>query len=73
MSPADVLAARDLIGKYRGEQVLGVHARKRAGGTFLPPRKRGSASAIEASQRQRVVNIGAASSAWTRISRAVFG
>ena len=39
------------------------------GGTFLPPRKRGSASATPATQRQRVMNIGASSSAWTSTSR----
>ena len=38
--------------------------RASCGGTFLPPRKRGSASATPATQRQRVANIGASSSAW---------
>ena len=38
--------------------------RASCGGTFLPPRKRGSASATPATQRQRVMNIGASSSAW---------
>ena len=42
------------------------------GGTFLPPRKRGNASATPATQRQRVPNIGASSSAWMSISRTVF-
>ena len=41
-------------------------------GTFLPPRKRGSASDVPAFQRQRAANIGASSSAWTRTSRTVF-
>ena len=38
--------------------------RASCGGTFLPPRKRGSASATPATQRQRVTNIGASSIAW---------
>ena len=38
--------------------------RTSCGGTFRPPRKRGSASATPATQRQRVMNIGASSSAW---------
>ena len=39
------------------------------GGIFLPPRKRGNASAMPASQRQRTSNIGAAHSACTRTCR----
>ena len=42
------------------------------GGIFLPPRKRGNASAIPASQRQRTPNIGAAHSAWISTWRAEF-
>ena len=42
------------------------------GATFLPPLKRGSASAVLAFQRKRVGNSGASSSAWIRMSRAVF-
>ncbi len=37
--------------------------RASGGGTFLPPRKRGNAKATPATQRQRVMNIGASSSA----------
>src|ERR1700758_440346 len=37
--------------------------RASCGGTFLPPRNRGSASDTPATQRQRVMNIGASSSA----------
>src|SRR5436305_5317545 len=43
--------------------------RAKGGGTFLPPRKRGKASATPATQRQRVLNIGASSKAWIRKSR----
>ena len=43
------------------------------GGTLLPPLKRSSASAIEAFQRQRVMNMGASSSAWTSRSRTRVG
>ena len=38
--------------------------RRNCGGTFLPARNRGSASETPATQRQRVVNIGASSMAW---------
>ena len=40
--------------------------RASCGGTFRPPRKRGSASATPITQRQRVTNIGASSIAWIR-------
>ena len=40
-------------------------------GTDLPPRERSTSSARVAFQRQRVSNIGCASSAWTSTSRAV--
>ncbi len=43
--------------------------RASCGGTFLPPRKRGSASDTPATQRQRVVNMGASSSAWISTGR----
>ena len=43
--------------------------RASCGGTLLPPRKRGRASDTPATQRQRVVNIGASSSAWISTSR----
>ena len=39
------------------------------GGTFLPERKRGSASEVVAVQRQRAANIGASSIAWIRSGR----
>ena len=39
------------------------------GGTFEPPRLRGTASEIVVFQRQRVANTGASRNAWTRISR----
>ena len=60
----EVLAAGDLIGKDRRQQVLGVHALQLR--CELPP----AAEAQEreravAFQRQRVANIGASSSAWT--------
>ena len=42
------------------------------GGIFLPPRKRGNASAMPASQRQRTSNIGAAHSACTSTWRTEF-
>ena len=42
-------------------------------GSFFPPRKRGKASATPATQRQRVMNIGASSNAWTNKSRTVAG
>ena len=45
--------------------------RASCGGTFLPPRKRGSASATPATQRQRVMNIGASSIAWISSGRTV--
>jgi hypothetical protein len=38
-----VLGARDLVGKHRADQILGA-MRASCGGTFRPPRKRGSAS-----------------------------
>ena len=44
--------------------------RTSCGGTLRPLRKRGSASATPATQRQRVMNIGASSSAWISTSRA---
>ncbi len=53
-----ILRAGDLVGKYRPHQVLGAHAGQLRFGTFLPPRKRGNASATPITQRQRVVNIG---------------
>ena len=43
--------------------------RASCGGTFLPPRKRGSARATPATQRQRVMNIGASSIAWISTCR----
>ena len=42
------------------------------GATLRPPRKRRSASATVAFQRQRAANIGASSSAWTSSGRTVF-
>ena len=47
--------------------------RASCGGTFLPPRKRGSASATPATQRQRVMNIGASSNAWINSGRILAG
>ncbi len=41
-------------------------------GTFRPPRKRGNASEVAATQRQRAANIGAASIAWISTARTVF-
>ena len=41
------------------------------GATFLPPLKRGSASAVVAFQRQRTAKSGASSSACTSTSSAV--
>src|SRR6202045_5344480 len=38
---------------------------------FDPPRNRGTASERVAFQRQRIVNIGASSNAWTKRSRTV--
>src|SRR6188472_1793362 len=38
---------------------------------FAPPRKRGTASERVAFQRQRIVNIGASSNAWTKRSRTI--
>ena len=43
--------------------------RASCGGTFRPPRKRGSASATPVTQRQRVMNIGASSMAWISTCR----
>ena len=59
----EVLGAGDLVGEDRAIR-SSAPMRASCGGTFLPPRKRGSASATPATQRQRVVNIGASSSAW---------
>ena len=42
------------------------------GGTFLPERKRGSASEVVAVQRQRAANIGASSRAWINRERTLF-
>ena len=39
----EIFGAGELVGKHRGDQVLGP-MRASCGGTFLPPRKRGSAS-----------------------------
>ena len=65
----EVLGARDLVGKHRGEQVVGAHAlqRRRA-----PSCRRASAAARArcAFQRQRAANIGASSSAWIEDRRA---
>ena len=47
--------------------------RSSAAGTFLPFRERSSSSERCTFQRQRVANIGAASSAWISTSRAVSG
>src|SRR5258706_11966431 len=46
--------------------------RESCGATFLPPRKRGSASDMPVTQRQRVVNIGASSKAWISRGLTVF-
>ena len=43
--------------------------RASCGGTLRPPRKRGSASDTPATQRQRVMNIGASSMAWISTPR----
>ena len=43
--------------------------RASCGGTLRPPRKRGSASETAATQRQRVMNIGASSIAWISTGR----
>ena len=43
------------------------------GGTLRPPAKRRTASAREAFQRQRAVNIGAGSMAWVSTSATVAG
>ena len=68
----EVLAARDLVGEHGGEQVFGVHARELRR-HFLAAAEARQRQRDRAFQRQRVVNIGAASSAWIRMSRAVFG
>ena len=47
--------------------------RANCGGTFLPPRNRGNANATPATQRQRVMNIGASSNAWISSLRTEFG
>ena len=64
----EVLGAGDLIGKTAAIR-SSAPIRASCGGTFLPPRKRGSASETPATQRQRVVNIGASSIAWISTGR----
>ena len=70
LSPSEVLGARDLVGKHHRDEVLGLHPLDR-GRHLAPARRRGTASETFAFQRQRMLKIGASSSAWTSTSRAV--
>ena len=86
---ADRLADQRMIGNLRGRRGCSRGRRRRrgrrppsdrrpcircsCGGTFLPPRLRGTASEIVVFQRQRVWNTGASSNACTSTSRAVAG
>ena len=57
-----IFGAGNLVGKDRRDQVLGRHPGELRR-HLLPPRNRGSASDTPATQRQRVMNIGASSNA----------
>ena len=67
----DVLAAGELVGEDRGEEILGLHALDLRRDLASATEAR-SASATVAFQRQRAANIGASSSAWTSSGRTVF-
>ena len=60
------------VREYGRHQIVGEHPLN-CGGTFLPPRLRGTASEMVVFQRQRVWNTGASSNACTRTSRVVAG
>ena len=66
-----VFGTGELIREHRRRPGPRPPCARAAAATFLPPRKRGSASATPATQRQRVMNIGASSSAWISSGRTV--
>ena len=64
-------SGRRLIGEDGRHQIFGLHAQELRR-NFLAAAKAGSASDTPATQRQRVVNIGASSIAWMSTSRTLF-
>ena len=60
----EVLGAGDLVGKDRRDQVLGAHARELRRHLAAAAEARQRQRHAVATQRQRVMNIGASSSAW---------
>ncbi len=71
VAAGEVLRAGELVREHRRQQVLGVPALELRAACFLPLRKRRTASAVVAFQRQCVANIGASSSACVSTSRTV--
>ena len=68
----EVLGARDLVGEHRRHQVVGAHPLQRRGHLLAAAKARQRERRSPAIQRQRAVNIGASSIAWTSTSRTVF-
>ena len=64
----EVLGAGDLVGKHRGQQVLGAHALQLRRDLLAAAKARQRERRV-AIQRQRAANIGASSIAWISTSR----
>ena len=69
--PGEIFRAGGLVGEHGGQQIVGAHALDGRRTLCAPPRKRRMASAREAFQRQRAVNMGASSSACVSTSSTV--